>query len=136
MKRAAVHNLGCKVNEYEAEAVQNLLAQAGYEIVPFGEPADVVIINTCTVTAVADKKSRQMLHRAKKRNPGAVVVAMGCYAKTGRETLLFDAGVDLVVGNDTKGEIPAILEAWFQGQRQKEWTASRFTTHIRHITSI
>ena len=81
MKRAALHNLGCKVNAYETEAMQELLEQEGYEIVPFHEDADVYIINTCTVTNMADRKSRQMLHRAKKKNPDAVVVACGCYVQ-------------------------------------------------------
>lgn len=79
MRRAALHNLGCKVNSYETEAMAQLLEEAGYEIVDFEEKADVYIINTCSVTNVADKKSRQMLHRAKKKNPEAVVVAAGCY---------------------------------------------------------
>ena len=81
-KKAALHNLGCKVNAYETEAMQQLLEQAGYEIVPFGEKADVYLINTCTVTNIADRKSRQMLHKARKMNPDAIVVAAGCYAKT------------------------------------------------------
>ena len=81
MRKAAFHNLGCKVNSYETEAMQELLEEAGYKIVPFGEGADVYIVNTCSVTNVADKKSRQMLHRARKLNPGAVVVAVGCYAQ-------------------------------------------------------
>ena len=73
MKRAALHNLGCKVNAYETRAMQEMLKENGYEIVPFEETADVYIINTCSVTNMADRKSRQMLHRAKKRNPDAVV---------------------------------------------------------------
>ena len=77
-RRASLHNLGCKVNAYETEAMEELLAAAGYQIVPFGEPADVCIINTCSVPNVADKKSRQMLLRAKAKNPGAAVVAAGC----------------------------------------------------------
>ena len=83
MKKAALHNLGCKVNAYETEAMQEMLEQAGYEIVPFKEGADVYIINTCTVTNIADRKSRQMLHRARKLNPDAVVVAAGCYVQVG-----------------------------------------------------
>ena len=79
--RAALHNLGCKVNAYETEAMQQLLEAAGYEIVPFEEAADVYIINTCSVTNIADRKSRQMLHRAKTTNPDAVVVAAGCYVQ-------------------------------------------------------
>ena len=85
-KRAALHNLGCKVNEYETEAMQQLLEEAGYEIVPFQEKADVYVINTCSVTNIADRKSRQMLHRAKRKNPDAIVVAAGCYAQTAEIT--------------------------------------------------
>ncbi len=81
MKKAALHNLGCKVNAYETEAMQEMLEKAGYEIVPFNEGADVYVINTCTVTNIADRKSRQMLHRARKMNPDAVVVAAGCYVQ-------------------------------------------------------
>ena len=77
MKKAALHNLGCKVNAYETEAMQQLLEEAGYEIVPFGDPADVYVVNTCSVTNIADRKSRQMLHRARRNNPGAVIVAAG-----------------------------------------------------------
>lgn len=81
MRKAALHNLGCKVNAYETEAMQELLEESGYEIVPFSDKADVYIINTCTVTNMADRKSRQMLHRAKKMNPDAIVVAAGCYVQ-------------------------------------------------------
>ena len=81
-KKAALHNLGCKVNAYETEAMRQLLEEAGYEIVPFEPGADVYVINTCTVTNIADRKSRQMLHRARKMNPDAVVVATGCYVET------------------------------------------------------
>ena len=87
MKKAALHNLGCKVNAYETEAMQQMLESAGYEIVSFGEKADVYVINTCSVTNMADRKSRQMLHRAKKQNPEAVVVAAGCYVLTPKENL-------------------------------------------------
>ncbi len=85
MKRAALHNLGCKVNGYEMDVMAQKLRQAGYEIVPFDAPADVYVINTCTVTNIADRKSRQMLHRAKKQNPDATVVAVGCYVETDRK---------------------------------------------------
>ncbi len=133
-RTVSIHNLGCKVNSYEADAVLKLLEAAGYGIVPFTEKADVVIINTCTVTAVADKKSRQMLHRAKKLNPDAVVIAMGCYAETGKEKLADDAGVDLVIGNNRKKEIVPILEAWFAGEKKKEWFAD--IAHSRAYEAI
>lgn len=81
-KTAALRNLGCKVNAYETEAMQQLLEEAGYEIVSFSEKADVYVVNTCSVTNIADRKSRQMLHRAKKNNPNGIVVAAGCYVQT------------------------------------------------------
>ena len=86
-KTAALHNLGCKVNSYETEAMQELLIKAGYEIVPFSELADIYVINTCSVTNIADHKSRQMIHKAKKKNPDAIVVAAGCYVQTAEEEL-------------------------------------------------
>lgn len=110
MKKAALHNLGCKVNSYETEAMQRLLEQNGYEIVPFSEYADVYVVNTCTVTSVADHKSRQMLHRAKKRNPDSIVVAAGCYAQMAGEQLCQDDAVDVVLGNNQKHELIAILQ--------------------------
>ncbi|RKD32136.1 tRNA (N(6)-L-threonylcarbamoyladenosine(37)-C(2))-methylthiotransferase MtaB [Lacrimispora algidixylanolytica] len=113
MRKAALHNLGCKVNSYETEAMQQLLENAGYEIVPFTEEADVYIINTCSVTNIADKKSRQMLHRAKKMNPGAVVVAAGCYVQAAGEELKKDEAVDLIVGNNKKTELVTILDDYF-----------------------
>lgn len=85
MKSVALHNLGCKVNSYEIEVMQQMLQEKGYTIVPFDETADIYIVNTCTVTNIADRKSRQMLHRAKQKNPAALVVAVGCYVQTGRE---------------------------------------------------
>lgn len=108
MKKAALHNLGCKVNAYETEAMQEMLEQAGYEIVPFKEGADVYVINTCTVTNIADRKSRQMLHRARKLNPDAVVVATGCYvqAQDGKEV---DPCIDIVIGNNHKKDLVRIL---------------------------
>ena len=107
MKKVALHNLGCKVNAYETEAMQELLEQHGYEIVPFKEGADVYIINTCTVTNMADRKSRQMLHRARKMNPGAVVVACGCYVQAKTDEI-HDC-IDIVEGNNRKKDIIEIL---------------------------
>ena len=100
MRKAALHNLGCKVNSYETEAMTQLLKKAGYEIVSFQDQADVYIINTCSVTNMADRKSRQMLHKAKKQNPNAVVVATGCYVQTATEKVAQDLSIDLVVGNN------------------------------------
>lgn len=112
MKKAALHNLGCKVNAYETEAMQELLEKAGYEIVPFKEGADIYIINTCTVTNMADRKSRQMLHRAKKMNPDAIVVAAGCYVQTKNEEDVLDDSIDIVIGNNRKQDIVTILEEY------------------------
>lgn len=112
MKKVALHNLGCKVNAYETEAMQEILEQNGYEIVPFEEKADAYIVNTCSVTNMADKKSRQMLHRAKKMNPEAVVIAAGCYVQSAGEELLKDTSVDILIGNNEKVNLPSILENW------------------------
>lgn len=111
-KKVALHNLGCKVNAYEVEAMQQLLEKAGYEIVPFEEGADVYLINTCTVTNIADRKSRQMLHKARKMNPDAIVVATGCYAQTDTEKLKEDTAVDLILGNNQKKQIVEILDEY------------------------
>ena len=96
-KKAALHNLGCKVNAYETEAMGQLLENAGYEIVPFEPGADVYVINTCTVTNIADRKSRQMLHKARKMNPQAIVVATGCYVQTAQEPVEDDPAIDIVL---------------------------------------
>ena len=104
-KRAALHNLGCKVNAYETDAMQELLEYAGYEIVAFTDVADVYVINTCSVTNMADRKSRQMIHRAKKKNPHAIVVAAGCYVQTSTEEVLADLAVDIVIGNNQKNHL-------------------------------
>lgn len=112
MKKAALHNLGCKVNAYETEAMQHLLEKAGYEIVPFTEKADVYVINTCSVTNMADRKSRQMLHKAKKNNPDSIVVAAGCYVQTSEKEVLNDLSVDIVIGNDRKHDLVRLLEEY------------------------
>lgn len=114
MKKIALHNLGCKVNSYEIEVMQENLKKNGYEIVPFATGADVYIINTCTVTNIADRKSRQMLHKAKKMNPEAVVVAVGCYVQTGTESVKKDECIDLAVGNNRKKDIVPILEEFLK----------------------
>ena len=117
-KKVALHNLGCKVNAYELEAVEQLLEARGYEIVPFEPGADIYIINTCTVTNIADRKSRQMLHRAKKMNPQALVAAVGCYAQARGGELERDPAIDLVIGNNRKKEIPDLLEACLRERRK------------------
>ena len=120
MKSVALHNLGCKVNAYELEAIGQKLQEKGYQIVPFDNIADIYIVNTCTVTNIADRKSRQMLHRAKKRNPDAVVVAVGCYVQTGKEEALLDGSIDLAVGNNRKKELPEILEEFLRKRKEAE----------------
>lgn len=117
MRRAALHNLGCKVNAYETEAMQELLEQAGYEICPFHEKADVYIINTCTVTNMADRKSRQMIHRARKNNPDAVIAAAGCYVQVSDASEL-DAEIDIVIGNNQKKNLVAILDEYMAKKEQ------------------
>lgn len=109
-KKAALHNLGCKVNAYETDAMQQLLEENGYEIVPFTECADVYVINTCSVTNMADRKSRQMIHRARKKNPQAIVVAAGCYVQTSTEKVIEDLAVDIVIGNNQKNHLVDCIE--------------------------
>ncbi len=118
-KKAALHNLGCKVNAYETEVMGRLLEEAGYEIVPFEPGADVYVINTCTVTNIADRKSRQMLHRAKKMNPEAVVVAAGCYVQTSKEAALKDPAIDIVLGNNRKNELLQALRLFEEARAGK-----------------
>ncbi len=148
-KKVALHNLGCKVNAYEVEAMQQLLEEAGYEIVPFEPGADVYVINTCTVTNIADRKSRQMLHKAKKMNPDAVVVATGCYVQTDEGKLEKDEAVDLVLGNNQKKNIVEVLSEYEkEHQRQshiikinqtkeyEELEISRTAEHVRAYIKV
>lgn len=122
MKTVAFHNLGCKVNAYESEVMQQKLRENGYQLVPFDSRADIYIVNTCTVTNMADRKSRQMLHRAKQRNPEAVVVAVGCYVQSGREHAEQDGSIDLLVGNNRKKDIVEILEAYLKEREAADKT--------------
>ncbi len=119
-KKAALHNLGCKVNSYETEAMQQMLENAGFEIVSFQDYADVYIINTCSVTNMADRKSRQMLHRAKAKNPDAIVVGTGCYVQTKEEEALKDSAIDIVIGNNRKHELVARIEAFMENGEDRE----------------
>lgn len=120
MKSVALYNLGCKVNSYEMEGMRQALLEKGYKIVPFDEAADIYIVNTCTVTNIADRKSRQMLHRAKQINPEAVVVAAGCYVQTGLDTVAKDAGIDLAIGNNRKKDVVAILEEFLDRRGEQK----------------
>lgn len=134
MKTAALHNLGCKVNSYEMDAMEQMLAAGGYKIVPFEEKADVYIVNTCTVTNIADRKSRQMLHRAKSLNPESIVVAVGCYVQTGLEKVLKDEGVDLCIGNNKKSELVSIL-AEYLNLRQPDENMTSTKTKVKAETT-
>ena len=130
--KVALHNLGCKVNAYEIEAMQQLLEEAGYEIVPFEPGADIYVINTCTVTNIADRKSRQMLHKAKKQNPNAVVVATGCYVQTATEKVAQDLSIDLVVGNNRKKDIVEILNEYYAEKEAGEQVKEEYVIDINH----
>lgn len=122
MKRAALHNLGCKVNAYETQAMQQMLEEAGYEIVDFAEKADVYVINTCSVTNMADRKSRQMVHRARRLNPQAVIVAAGCYVQTAPQDLISDGMADIILGNNKKKHLISMLEEYqADGHRAVDW---------------
>ncbi len=125
MKKAALHNLGCKVNAYETEAMQQLLEEAGYEIVPFSEKADVYVVNTCSVTNMADRKSRQMLHKAKKLNPDSIVVGAGCYVQTKEQEAISDLAIDIIIGNNKKHELVSLIN---------EYMAKRENTHSDLLT--
>lgn len=120
MKKAALHNLGCKVNAYETEAMQQMLEEAGYEIVPFSEKADVYVINTCSVTNMADRKSRQMLHRAKKMNPDSIVVGAGCYVQTKEKEALEDLAIDIIIGNNKKHELVQLIDEYIADKGQAD----------------
>ena len=132
MKKAALHNLGCKVNAYETEAMQEMLEKAGYEIVPFQEGADVYVINTCTVTNIADRKSRQMLHRARKMNPDAVVVAAGCYVQAQDKKDEKDSCIDIVLGNNRKKDLVSVLEEFFEKQETGTGAGIEELADIQH----
>lgn len=115
MKTVAFHNLGCKVNSYEMDAMLQSLKEKGYQIVSFDEKADIYIVNTCTVTNIADRKSRQMLHKAKKLNPESIVVAAGCYVQSDTQAVRADEAVDLLIGNNKKKDLVSILESYMEG---------------------
>lgn len=141
MKTVAYHNLGCKVNSYEMDAMLQAMRENGYQIVPFDQKADVYIVNTCTVTNIADRKSRQMLHRAKKTNPEGIVVAVGCYVQSDTQAVEADSAVDLIVGNNRKKDLVGILERYLNGVAQEsvidishtsEYEEMRLTTTTEH----
>ncbi|MCR5641447.1 MAG: tRNA (N(6)-L-threonylcarbamoyladenosine(37)-C(2))-methylthiotransferase MtaB [Lachnospiraceae bacterium] len=151
MKRAALHNLGCKVNAYETDAMEEMLVEDGYTIVPFNEEADVYVINTCSVTNMADKKSRQMIHRAKRQNPNAVIIAAGCYVQTGLQNASLDEHIaDIIIGNNRKHELIPELHRFLREHRHhtnvadinhlpqnyEELYLSRSTEHTRAFIKV
>ena len=134
---AALHNLGCKVNAYETEAMQQLLEEAGFQIVSFEEEADVYIINTCSVTNMADRKSRQMLHRARKTNPSAVIVAAGCYVQTALEKTGLPVEADLLIGNNRKKELVPELKRLLEMRKKQEDKSGPWGAEpVRNVTDI
>ena len=150
-RTVAIHSLGCKVNSYEAESMEQLLKQAGYTIVPFDEnvTADIYIINTCSVTNIADRKSRQMLHKSKKINPDAIVVAAGCYVNADTKKAAEDNAVDIVLGNNCKINIVEALENYYKDknnsgmvvdfkekQEYEELKLDEVSTHTRAYIKI
>ena len=122
-KTVAFYTLGCKVNQYETNAMTQQFIQAGYEVVDFINNADVYIINTCTVTNMSDRKSRQMIRRVKEKNPKAIVVACGCYAQVGKEELEKIEEIDLILGINEKNKIVELVEK-FDKNREKEQVVS------------
>ncbi|MFG6366849.1 MAG: tRNA (N(6)-L-threonylcarbamoyladenosine(37)-C(2))-methylthiotransferase MtaB [Lachnospiraceae bacterium] len=141
MKTVAYHNLGCKVNAYEMDAMLESLREHGYQIVPFEGKADIYIVNTCTVTNIADRKSRQMLHRAKKTNPEGIVVAVGCYVQSDTQAVEADSAVDLLIGNNRKKDLVKILENYMNGvvqenvidiYRASEYEEMQITSTVEH----
>ena len=115
-KKVAFLTLGCKVNSYETEAMEQLFENSKAQIVSFDEIADIYVVNTCSVTNIADRKSRQMLHKAKKKNNEAIVIAVGCYVQAAKEALLEDDAIDLVIGNNRKKDIVTIVNRYYSDQ--------------------
>ena len=149
MKTVAFHTLGCKVNTYETEAMQQLMESAGYRCVEFGERADVYIVNTCSVTNIADRKSRQMLHRARKMNEDAIVVAAGCYVESAKNKIDEDLSIDIIVGNNNKNDIVNIIDEYLQDKiknkfiidinketEYEEFNISKINDHTRAFIKV
>jgi len=133
-RKVALHNLGCKVNAYELEAMSQILQNGGLEIVPFDKNADIYIVNTCTVTNIADRKSRQMIRKAKKMNPQAVVIATGCYVQASADSLSEDVAVDIIIGNNKKQELLSIIEEYFaKNEKQQVVTDINITNDYENL---
>ena len=129
MRTIAFHNLGCKVNSYETEAMAQKCIEKGYQIVDFEQKADIYVVNTCSVTNIADRKSRQMLHKAKKQNPDSVVVAVGCFVQANPEEVAKDDAIDLIVGNNKKKDLFEILEEYLS---KKAIPTEKIITDVHH----
>ena len=129
MRTIAFHNLGCKVNSYETEAMAQKCIEKGYQIVDFEQKADIYVVNTCSVTNIADRKSRQMLHKAKKQNPDSVVVAVGCFVQANPEEVAKDEAIDLIVGNNKKKDLFEILEEYLS---KKAIPTEKIITDVHH----
>lgn len=134
MKKVAFHNLGCKVNSYEMDGILQNFQNNGYEIVDFAQKADIYIVNTCTVTNIADRKSRQMLHKAKAENPEALVVATGCYVQTDTDGAMKDEAIDLVVGNNEKAKLFEHVEEYLK--KKEDATSSDKTLGGRTVDNL
>ena len=119
IKKVGTLTLGCKVNQYETDAITEMLENDGYQMVPFEEEADVYIINTCSVTNMADRKSMKMIRRAKKRNPDAVIVAMGCFVQAKAEELENTEWIDILIGNNKKKDIVTVLNEYFETHEKR-----------------
>ncbi len=131
MKKVAFHNLGCKVNSYELDGISQMFQKSGYEIVDFAQKADVYVINTCTVTNIADHKSRQMISRARAQNPDAVVVAAGCYVQSDPDAAVNNPSIDIAVGNNHKSEIVSIVEEYLRSGKSDKTLGGRTISDLK-----
>ncbi len=128
--RVAFYTLGCKVNHYETQAMEELFKSAGYEVVPFEDKAEIYVVNTCTVTQISDKKSRQMLSRAHTLNPDALIAAVGCYAETAHDTVVTLPGVSVVIGTEGRKDIVRLCEQALRGKEVKSSYPKPFARHL------
>ena len=132
MRTIAFHNLGCKVNSYETDAMAQKCIEKGYKIVDFEQKSDIYVVNTCSVTNIADRKSRQMLHKAKKQNPDSVVVAVGCFVQANPEEVAKDEAIDLIVGNNKKKDLFEILEEYLKQRSESKDLQGTTITDVHH----
>ena len=132
MRTIAFHNLGCKVNSYETDAMAQKCIEKGYKIVDFEQKSDIYVVNTCSVTNIADRKSRQMLHKAKKQNPDSVVVAVGCFVQANPEEVAKDEAIDLIVGNNKKKDLFEILEEYLNQRSESKDLQGTTITDVHH----